>query len=89
LKLIDSAAHIIRDNNGDGETLYWLLYYTFFSPHKLSNVDEIVDRIQMHIPYTTRDIYYRQRKKAISILSSVLWGFAAKDDINILDAFIA
>jgi hypothetical protein len=89
LKLIDSAAHIIRDNNGDGETFYWLLYYTYFSPHKLNNVDEIVERIQMHIPYITRDTYYRQRKKAISILSSVLWGFTAKDDISIRDAFIS
>jgi hypothetical protein len=88
LKLIDFAAHLIRENNSEGETFYWILYYSYFSPQKLNNADEIVERIQMHIPYITKDSYYRQRKRAVNTFSSVLWGFTAKSDVNILDLFI-
>jgi len=88
LKLIDSTTHLIRDNNSEGETFYWILYYTYFSPLKLNSVEEIVDRVQMHIPYITKDTYYRHRKRAIKTFSSVLWGFTAKDEIDTLDAFI-
>jgi hypothetical protein len=88
LKLIDAAIYLIRDNNSEGEVFYWTLYYTYFSPLKLNSVDEIIDRIQMHIPYVTRDTYYRLRKKAVKTFSSVLWGFTTKSEINMLDAFI-
>jgi hypothetical protein len=87
LKLIDAAVYLIRDNNSEGEVFYWTLYYTYFSPLKLNSVDEIIDRIQMHIPYVTRDTYYRLRKKAVKTFSSVLWGFTTKSEIGILDAF--
>jgi hypothetical protein len=87
LKLIDTTAYLIRENNSDGESLYWILYYTYFSPQKLSDVDEIVDRVRMHIPYITRDTYYRYRKNAINIFSSVLWGFTSKGEVDVLDAF--
>ena len=89
LKLIDTAAKLIRENNSEGEAFYWILYYTYFSPLKLNNADEIVDRIQMHVPYVTRDVYYRQRKRAINTFSSVLWGFTSKSNIKTLDAFIS
>ena len=88
LKLIDTAAHLIRDNNSEGEIFYWILYYTYFSPLKLKSVEEIIERVQMHIPYATRDTYYRYRRKAIKTFSSVLWGFTAKSEMNILDAFV-
>ncbi|MCL2188269.1 MAG: hypothetical protein FWC16_04305 [Defluviitaleaceae bacterium] len=88
LKLIDIAAHLIRHNNSEGETFYWILYYTYFSPLKLKSVEEIIDRVQMHIPYATRDTYYRYRRKAIKTFSSVLWGFTTKSEVYILDAFV-
>ena len=59
LKLIDAAAHLIRENNSEGEIFYWILYYAYFSPQKLKNADEIVDRVQMHVPYLNRDTYSR------------------------------
>ena len=88
LKLIDTAAHLIRNHNSEGEAFYWILYYTYFSPLKLNSVEETIDRIQMHIPYITRDTYYRQRKRAMKTFSSVLWGFTAKSEIDALDSFI-
>ena len=88
LKLIDTAVHLIRENNSEGEMFYWILYYAYFSPQKLKNTDEIVDRIQMHVPYLSRDTYYRQRKRAVNTFASVLWGFTAKSEIDILDVFV-
>jgi len=87
LKLIDIAVHLIRENNSEGETFYWILYYTYLSPLKLSSVDETIDRIQMHIPYITKDTYYRYRRRAIKTFSSVLWGFTTKSDIGIIEVF--
>ena len=88
LKLIDTATHLIRDNNSEGETFYWILYYTYFSPLKMKSVEEIIERVQMHIPYITRDTYYRYRRKAIKTFSSVLWGFATKNEMNALSCFV-
>jgi len=88
LKLIDGAIYLIRENNSEGEAFYWILYYAFLSPLKLNSVDEIIDRVKMHIPYITRDTYFRHRKKAIRVFSSVLWGFTAKSEIDILDMFV-
>jgi hypothetical protein len=88
LRLIDTAMHLIRENNCEGETFYWVLYYTYFSPQRLSSVEEIVERIQMHIPYVARDSYYRLRKRAINTFSSVLWGYTTKRETAALDAFV-
>jgi len=88
LKLIDTATHLIRANNSEGETFYWILYYTYFSPHKLKSAEEMIERIQMHLPYVTRDTYYRYRRKAVSTFASVLWGFTTKSEMGILDKFI-
>ena len=88
LKLIDAAVHLIRENNAEGEIFYWILYYSYLSPNKLSGVAEIIDRIQMYIPYITRDIYFRHRRKAIAVFSSVLWGFTTRGDMGVLDVFI-
>ena len=40
LKLIDTAAHLIRENNSEGETFYWILYYTYISPLKLNSMED-------------------------------------------------
>jgi hypothetical protein len=88
IKLIDVAVQIIRENNCEGELFYWILYCTYFSPQKFGSVDETVDRIQMHIPHISRDIYYRQRKRAVKTFSSVLWGFTTKSEIDTLDVFV-
>ena len=88
LKLIDTAAHLIRDHNSEGEVFYWILYYTYFSPLRLNGVEEIIERVQMHIPYVTRDTYYRHRRRAVKTFASVLWGFTTKSEIDALAAFV-
>ena len=88
LNLVDTSLHLIRENYAEGEAFYWNIYYTYLSPQKLNSIEEVIERIKSHVPYITRDTYYKQRKKAISTFSSVLWGFTDKGVINILDTFV-
>ena len=88
LELIDKAAQLIKNHNSEGETAYWILYHSYFSPQKSKSLDEIIITIQTHVPFMTRDTYFKQRKKAIKLFSSVLWGFAAKEEIDALNSFM-
>ncbi len=71
----------------NGEVYYQLLYYTFLSPQELQNVDEIIEALQPHIRDISRRTYYRKRQEAIDALSSVLWGYTAKDSLAVLEEF--
>jgi len=88
LKLIDRGVHLIKEYNSDGEGYYWIIYHTYLSPQKLRGVDEIVGKLQPYIPYLTRDNYFKLRKKAVQLFSSVLWGYTTKDEIEALNTFI-
>ena len=88
LKLIDKSVNFIKEHNEGGEFCYWILYYTYLSPQKLKNSEEIVKKIEAHIPYVTRDNYFNYRKKAIKLFGATLWGFAARDELQALDSFV-
>ena len=87
LKLLDSSIELVREKHKCGEEYYWLLYYTFLSPHKPLNVEEIIEKLRPHIRDISFRTYYRRRREAIEALSSVLWGYTAKDSIAILEQF--
>ena len=87
LKLLDSSIELLREKHKYGEEYYWLLYYTFLSPHKLLNVDEIIEKLEPHIRDISIRTYYRRRRQAIEALSSVLWGYTAKDSLDVLEHF--
>ena len=42
LHIIDSAVDLIREKHKKGELYYWVLYYTYLSPHKYENSSEIL-----------------------------------------------
>ena len=87
LKLLDSAVALLRSKHKYGEPYYWILYYTFLSPQQLLNTDEIIENLRPHIRSISYRTYYRKRQDAIEALSSVLWGFTAKDSFEILEQF--
>ena len=41
LKLLDSSVDLLRNKHKNGETYYWLLYYTFLCPQQWSNLQGI------------------------------------------------
>lgn len=87
LKLLDSAIDLLRTKHKNGETYYWLLYYSFLSPQQLHNVEEIIEKLRPHIRDISFRTYYRKRQEAIEALSSVLWGYTSKDSLAILEQF--
>jgi len=88
LKLLDSAIEVMRNNHPQGEQLYWLLYYTFLSPQKLENTNEILEKLNPHILSISERTYFRKRPYAIDTLSGILWGFSSKECLRILDKFV-
>lgn len=87
LKLLDTAIELMRTKHKNGESYYWLLYYSFLSPQQLRNVEEIIEKLRPHIRDISFRTYYRRRREAIEALSSVLWGYTSKDSLNILKHF--
>ena len=87
LTLLENAVNLLRTRHKNGEVYYWILYYSFLSPQKLQNVDEIIEVLRPHIRDISSSTYYRQRKEAVIALSSVLWGFSSQDTLNTLELF--
>lgn len=87
LQLLDSAIDTLRNKHKSGEEYYWILYYTYLSPREFSNTDEILEMLRPYIHDISHRTYYRKRKEAINVLSSLLWGYAEKSTKNILNKF--
>lgn len=49
LTLLENAVNLLRTRHKNGEVYYWILYYSFLSPQKLKNVDEIIEVLRPHI----------------------------------------
>ena len=88
LKLLDTAIDLLRSKHKNGESYYWLLYYSFLSPQQHRNVEEIIDALRPHIRDISFSTYYRLRKEAVEALSAVLWGFTAKETLDVLEKFL-
>ena len=87
LKLMESAIELLRNKHKNGETYYWILYYTYLSPQQLRNVEEIVEKLRPHMRDISYATYYRKRQECVEELSSVLWGYTSKESKKILDVF--
>lgn len=87
IRLVDGALDILRNKHQNGEELYWILYYTFIIPQKLQNTQQIIDKLHTHIRMISYRTYFRKRQEAIDALSSILWGYSARDTLNILSFY--
>lgn len=84
LSLVCGAADLLRTKHQNGETYYWILYYTYLSPQKIDNINNIIEYLQPYIRDFSRATYYRKREKAVELLSSILWGYSSKDCLELL-----
>ena len=87
LKMLDSSVDLLRTNHKHGEQYFWILYYTFLSPQEPKGTNEIIEKLKPHISNISYRTYYRKRHAAIEALSTILWGFTAKETIDILNEF--
>lgn len=67
--------------------IYACLGVIYLAPQELQNVEEIIDQLRPHIRDISTQTYYRKRKEAIEVLSSVLWGYTAQDSAGIVQEF--
>ncbi len=87
LRLVESSVNLLREKHKNGETYYWILYYSFLSPRQYRNADEIIEQLRPHIQDISYRTYYRKRREAIEAFSSILWGYSSRDSLNLLERF--
>ena len=85
--MVNNSVELLRTHHKHGEDYYWLLYYTFLSPQQMKNVEEIIQMLRPHIRDISFRTYYRKRKLAVDAVSSILWGYTARDSLSILQKF--
>lgn len=71
-----------------GELYYWILYYSYLSPQRYENANEILYALDGKGFTLSIRTYYSRREEALSILSSVLWGYTSVKCNDILDLFM-
>ena len=54
LKLIDESVELMRKYHPQGERNYWVLYYTYMSAYKPTNIAEIISKLDPHLPQNIR-----------------------------------
>lgn len=88
LKIIESAVNLLRKKQADGEEYYWILYYTYLSDKPCKKVEDIIKLIGQKTQPMAWKTYFKKRKKAIEVLSTILWGFTSKECLPILNEFL-
>lgn len=88
LKIIEAAVNILRKKQVDGEEYYWILYYTYLSDRPCKKVEDIIKLIGRKTAPMAWKTYFNRRRKAIEVLSTILWGFTSKECLPILKEFI-
>ena len=66
LKLMEAALELLRAKHKNGESYYWILYYSFLSPQQMRNVEEIIEKLRPHIRDISYRTYYRRRKEPLT-----------------------
>ena len=87
LQLVETSVNLLRSKHKNGETYYWILYYSFLSPQQFGNAEEIVEQLRSHLNDISYRTYYRKRADAINAFSSILWGYSSRDSLDVLERF--
>ena len=88
LKIIDAAVNTLRKKGDKGEIYYWIIFYTYLSERSSKRVEDIIDLVADKTESMSWKTYFKRRRHAINILSTILWGFTSKDCLPLLKAFI-
>lgn len=88
LQIIDAALETVRLDPDHGELMYQLLYFTYFSKQKPRNREEILSQLDRLGYPMSIGTYNNYLKLAISAIDRILWGYTARDSIDIIKAFL-
>ena len=88
LQIIKNALNTVRLDPDHGELMYQLLYLTYFSGRKLANREAILaelERIGFQMSMVT---YHSYLNMAIKAIDRILWGYTARDCMEIIKQFL-
>ena len=88
LQIIDNALETVRMDPDHGELMYQILYLTYFSKKKLANREAILaelDRLGFQMSMVT---YHSYLNMAIKAIDRILWGYTARDCMEIIKQFL-
>ena len=85
---MEDSVDLLRQRHKYGEAYYWVLYYTYLTPQQLDGIADIIEQLRPHIRDISRRTYFNKRQDAVEALSSILWGYSAKDSVALLDEMV-
>ena len=88
LKIIDTALEAVRMDPDHGELMYQLLYFTYFTKQKPRNREEIITQLDRLGYPMSIGTYNNYLKMSINAIDRILWGYTARDSIDIIKAFL-
>ena len=88
LEIIKTALDSVRKDPDRGELMYQILYETYFTPSKPRRREDIIDKLDsMGFPMSIAS-YHNYLNAAIHAIDRILWGYTARDCIDIIKQFL-
>ena len=88
LQIIDNALEAVRMDPDQGEVMYQTLFVTYFSPKKLPNREAmLVELDRLGYPMSMRS-YHNYLNMAIHAIDRILWGYTARDCMELIKQFL-
>lgn len=88
LAIINSALDCVREDPDHGELYYQVLYQTYFTQKRPKNTAQIVQELdRLDFPMSMSS-YYNYLTASIKAIDRILWGYTARDCIDIIQQFL-
>lgn len=88
IQIIDNALNTVRVDPDHGELMYQILYLTYFSKRKLPNREAILAELD-HLGFQMSMVtYHSYLNMAIKAIDRILWGYTARDCMDIIKQFL-
>ena len=88
LQIIDNALNTVRMDPDHGELMYQILFLTYFSKKKPANREEILAELDRQGFPMSMVTYHSYLNMAIESIDRILWGYTARDCMEIIKQFL-
>ena len=88
LQIIDNALNTVRMDPNRGELMYQVLYLTYFSKKKPANREVILAELDRQGFPMSMVTYHSYLNMAIRAIDRILWGYTARDCMEIIKQFL-
>ena len=88
LEIINAALEAVREDPDRGDLLYQVLYITYFSKTKPRNRTQILIELDKLGYSTSAASYHNYLNAAIRAIDRILWGYTARDCLDLIKQFL-